>query len=214
MGGYSSRRWGAAMRAEADDAPSGRGREEALRFVGVPLDGVRSARAWTRDLRGAAFFFFFISIILGLERSRVQRAQRGAAEQMEMQVVDLLAAVGIAVQDEPIAALGDAVLARQVAGDDHHVSEQRFILVGDIVRGRNWLVRHDEDMYRGGGSDVQECDDPRIAEDDVGGQLPRYDFLEKRRHVERSRAVAARLAGSCAMPHCTIKRRMGCPLVP
>src|ERR1700733_13661842 len=211
MGGYSSRRWGApALRAE-DDAPSAadRGRDELLRFVDVPFDGVRSARAWTRVLRGAAFFFFFIAMILGLERSRVQRAQGGAAEQMEMQVIDLLAAVGIAVQDESIAALGDAVLTRQVAGDDHHVSNQRLILVGDIVRGRNRLVRHDEDMYRGGGSDVQERNDPRIAEDDVCGQLPRYDFLEKRRHVERSGAVAARLAGSCWMPHCTIEHRTG-----
>src|ERR1700677_5155369 len=126
MGGYSSRRWGAAaMRAEdAAPAVAGRCRDEVLRFVDVPLDGVRSARAWTRALRGAAFFFFFIAMVLALERSRVQRAQGAAAEQMEVQVVDLLAAVGIAVQHQPIAALGDAILTREVASDDHHVPDQ------------------------------------------------------------------------------------------
>jgi len=57
------------MRATSD-APSaaGRDRDEDLRFVVVPLEGVRSALAWTRFLRGAAVFFFFIAMFLGLER--------------------------------------------------------------------------------------------------------------------------------------------------
>jgi hypothetical protein len=56
-----------------NDAPSaaGRDRDEDLRLVVVPLEGVRRALAWTRFLTGAAVFFF-IAVVLGLERSDLQ----------------------------------------------------------------------------------------------------------------------------------------------
>jgi hypothetical protein len=58
-----------------------------------------------------------------------------------MQVIDLLAAVRVAVDDQAIAALGDALLPRQIARDDDHVSDERFVRVVDLIGGRNGLTR-------------------------------------------------------------------------
>jgi hypothetical protein len=63
---------------------------------------------------------------------------------MHMQVIDLLAAVRIAIDDQPITAFRDALLARKIASHDNHVSNQRFILVGNIVCGGNGFVRDDQ----------------------------------------------------------------------
>ena len=65
-----------------------------------------------------------------------------------MQVIHLLAAVCIAIDDQPIAALGDALLPRQIARHDEHVADQRFILVGNVIGRRNGLIRHNQNMHR------------------------------------------------------------------
>ena len=51
---------------------------------------------------------------------------------MHVQVVDLLTAVRIAIDDQPIAAPSDALLPGDVARNDDHVADQRLIVVGDI----------------------------------------------------------------------------------
>ena len=63
-----------------------------------------------------------------------------------------------APDDQSVAALGDAMLAREIARDDHHMSEQRFVAVFNVVRRRDDLARNDQYMYRRGGSNVQKGD--------------------------------------------------------
>ena len=97
MGNVFTPRWGAdtvnngaacAAAREQDEAfrvvlPKAFGDFAGARFVGVPLDGVRSALAWTRAAWGcAAFFFLVIAMVPRFERWLDQRAQRPAAEQM------------------------------------------------------------------------------------------------------------------------------------
>ena len=52
-----------------------------------------------------------------------------------MQVVDLLAAVRIAIDDQSIAAICDSLLPGEVARHGEHMADQRFVLVGNVVGG-------------------------------------------------------------------------------
>jgi hypothetical protein len=50
-----------------------------------------------------------------------------------MQVIHLLAAIRIAIDDQPVAAVGNPLLSREVARHDEHVADQRFVRVGDVI---------------------------------------------------------------------------------
>ena len=57
--------------------------------------------------------------------TRVDQGPEGlAAQQMQVQVVDLLAAVRIAIDDEAVAAFGDPLLTGEVARHDDHVADR------------------------------------------------------------------------------------------
>ena len=96
-----------------------------------------------------------------------------------MEMEHLLVPVPIAVDDEPVAALGDSFLLREVAGDQQHVAGEGLVLVGEIVDGRDLPVQHDEDVGRGGRVDVAERGHPIVFVDDVGGQLACDDLSRK-----------------------------------
>src|ERR1035441_6524444 len=142
MAGYSSRRTtGCEILAEVREATA-----RAADF-GVPrfaADGrLAAALRRVRLAAGCAFFFFFmtyssVATLCALEH----RPQRFAAQQMQMQVIDLLSAIGIAVDHEAIAALCDSLFARKIARDDDHVSDQRRVLILYIIRCRNGFMRH------------------------------------------------------------------------
>jgi len=150
VAGYNSRRTtGCEILAEVRDAT-----ERATDFA-VPrlaaderlTAALRFAdRATVRPVRavaGCALFFFFmtyssVSILCALE----QGPQWFSAQQMQVQVIDLLPAIGVAIDDEPIAALGDSLFAREIARDDDHVSDQRRIVILYIIRCRDGFMRH------------------------------------------------------------------------
>src|SRR3979490_1917455 len=90
--------------------------------------------------------------------SRNNGPTRPPAEQMHMQVVDLLTAIRVAIDDQPITALSDAPLPREIARHDEHMPDQRFIVVGNIVGGGNGFVRDDQNVHRRCRFDVQKSD--------------------------------------------------------
>ena len=59
------------------------------------------------------------------------------------------------------------------------MARERFVLVGEIVDGRDLPVRHDEDVRRGGRVNVAERGHPIVLVDDIGGYLARDDLREK-----------------------------------
>jgi hypothetical protein len=92
---------------------AGRGTDFAALTEGFFLAAVRfgvDRCGAARDLAGVPFFFF-IGCPLLLNTGN-QRSERPPAEQMDVQVIDLLAAIRIAVDDQPITAVGDALLPR------------------------------------------------------------------------------------------------------
>lgn len=108
----------------------------------------------------------------------------GAAEQMDVQVIDFLSAVLVAVDDEPVAVLGDALVPREVARHGEHVADERLVIVADVVGGRNRLVWHDQDMDRRTRMDVAEGRHAFVPVQDRGRQFARDDALEQCRHPE------------------------------
>jgi hypothetical protein len=113
---------------------------------------------------------------------------------VHVQVIDLLSAVPVAVDDEPVAILGDALAAREVARDDEHMTDQCLIAVGDVVRRRYRLVGNDQDVGRRPRMDVAEGRDALVLVDDVRRQFAPDDALEEGRHGGALKTVAPRAA--------------------
>src|SRR5690606_29340070 len=108
--------------------------------------------------------------------------QRCTADEVQVQVIDLLPAVRVAVDDQPVAVLGDALLAGQVARHHEHPADQRRVFVSDVVGGGNDLVRDDQDVHRCARVDVAKGGDLFILIEDVRGQFAGRDAFEERRH--------------------------------
>ena len=87
-----------------------------------------------------------------------QRAKRPSAQQVQVQVVHLLAAVRIAIDDEPVAALRDPALSRQIARDDDHMTHEGLVGVLEVISRRDGLHGNDQQVYRRGRTDVHERD--------------------------------------------------------
>jgi len=107
-----------------------------------------------------------------------------------VQVIDLLSAVAVAVDDEAVAFFRDALALRKVTRHGKEVADQRLVLIGNIIGSRDALVGNDQNVRGRARSDVAKSRNELVAIDDVGGQLARDDALEKSVH-----AVAASLAG-------------------
>ena len=101
-----------------------------------------------------------------------------------MQVIDLLAAVAVAVDDEAVALFRDAFALGKVACDGKEMTDQRLILIGDIIGGRDALVGNDQNVRGRARPDVAKSRDELVAINDVGGQLAGDDALEKSVHAE------------------------------
>jgi hypothetical protein len=138
-----------------------------------------------RELARTAFFFF-ITDPLYLS-SRHHRPKLPSAQKMYMQVIHLLAAMCIAIDDQPIAALGDALLSCKIACHDEHVANQRFILVGNIIGCGYGFIRDNEYMHRRRRADVQKRNHARVAVQHGRRQVAGDDLLKKRRHFIRLR---------------------------
>lgn len=76
-----------------------------------------------------------------------------------MQVHDRLPAVGTAVDDKPVTALGYPFFARKLSGHEHHPSDKRFIASGEIIDAGNVSPGHYQDVGRSNGVHVPEGND-------------------------------------------------------
>jgi len=101
-----------------------------------------------------------------------------AANEVQVHVVDLLAAIGAGVHDEAVAGFGDALLLGEGAHQAEHAPGEGFvfglegIVVGDV------LVRDDENVGGGGGIDVAEGGDGLVGIYGIAGNLPGDDLAE------------------------------------
>jgi hypothetical protein len=108
-----------------------------------------------------------------------------AAEEVYVEVVYGLAAVGAGVDDEAVA-VGEVVLAGEVSGDVEEMAEGGFVVergmgvAGDVVFG------DDEEVGGGLGVDVCEGDGGVVFVEAGGGDFSGDDFAEEAGHTVNS----------------------------
>ena len=113
-----------------------------------------------------------------------QRAERPSAQQMQVQVIHLLAAVRIAIDDESVAAFRDPALSGQIASHDDHMANEGLVGVLDVIGRRDGLQRDDQQVHGRGGTDVREGDHARIPIHDFRGEFSHDDLLKKCGHFD------------------------------
>lgn len=72
-----------------------------------------------------------------------------AAEQMDMDVKDRLAAVGICVDDDTIAVVGKAATAGDLSRSQKQMAEHRRIFFRGLIERIDMIARYDQDVRRG-----------------------------------------------------------------
>ncbi len=77
---------------------------------------------------------------------RQHRAKRTTAQQMHMDMVHFLAAVAVAVDDQPIAIVGKTFIAGDLRRDGHHPAQRQLMFSGDVIYGRNQNIRDNQNM--------------------------------------------------------------------
>ncbi len=95
---------------------------------------------------------------------------------MHMQMMDILSAIIVAVNHQTIAGIGNPFAYCKIGGNADHVSDERFILFGDIVRRPEFNLWDDQDMNRRLWGDVVEGKDLVVVVDDIDQDLAAYDL--------------------------------------
>jgi hypothetical protein len=104
-----------------------------------------------------------------------------AAEEVDVEVVDGLAAVGAGVDDEAVA-VGEVLLASDFCGDVEEVAEHGGVVLHGVGVGGEVVFGDDEDVDRGLGVDVGKGEDLVVFVDGLYGDFPVRDFAEETGH--------------------------------
>ena len=102
-----------------------------------------------------------------------------AAEQVEVEMVDGLAAIAAAVDDDSIAAI-EFLFRSDLAYDEHHVSEQGGIRGIDGRQGRDRFLGDNEDVHRRLRRDVVKGEAKVVLMNDLCRDLLVDDTLKDR----------------------------------
>src|SRR5690606_11411728 len=94
-------------------------------------------------------------------------SHRPAREQVDMEMVDGLSALVPRVHDDPVASIGDALLARDLGGADEELTEQERLLRAGVRERANVLDGDHQDVQGRLRIDVAERDDALVPVDDV-----------------------------------------------
>src|SRR5471030_1176207 len=112
--------------------------------------------------------------------ARKQRTQCTATDQMHMDMINLLASITIAVNNQAIAAFGDTFLLSDFGGDGHHAAQRCFMLNGNVVHGWNEDIRDDQNMTRCLRRNIPERGDKLILIHYIGRNFTADNFAENR----------------------------------
>ena len=105
--------------------------------------------------------------------------ERATAHQVDVQVIDRLAAPAPDVRDEPIAVVGDPLRSGEVRRDPEHPTQQRRIGVGQLQRRPDVPPRDQQDVGRGARGDVADREDLVVLVQPGGRQIVRDDPAEQ-----------------------------------
>lgn len=100
-----------------------------------------------------------------------------STEDVQVQVVDGLTAVGAGVGDDAEAA-GEAFLLGDLCGNEHEMAEECLVRFDRVRGGGDVFLRDDEHVRRGDGMQVAEGEGPVVLKDFGGGDGARDDAAE------------------------------------
>jgi molybdopterin-biosynthesis enzyme MoeA-like protein len=151
--------------------------QDRLADLALPLPPAAPVTLSTASMRGkllpTARIHCFLSTL-----AHQHRAKTSTAQQMNVQVIDFLSPVAVAIHQQAIAALGDPFLGGDSARHDKHVADQLLVLWHHIVGGGDELVRHDQDVHWRLRVDVAKGCHLVVLVDDVGRKLTANDLAE------------------------------------
>jgi len=101
---------------------------------------------------------------------------------VDVEVGDGFAAVGAVVDCDAEAGFGDAELGGEFSGGQEEMAEDGLVIGGGFADARDGLLRDDENMHRCLWGSVPEGAAEIVLVEDVGGDFPFVDFLEKSFH--------------------------------
>jgi len=101
-----------------------------------------------------------------------------------VEVLDCLATVGAGVDDEAVA-LGEVLLASDLACRVEEVAEGGFVVLRGVGVGGQVVFGDDEDVGGGLGIDVREGEGLLVFVDAGGGDFAGDDFAEEAGHKSR-----------------------------
>ena len=107
------------------------------------------------------------------------RSQRLTSEEVEVELLDLLPAVRLAVDYQPVAVLGEPFLLCYLSRGGEEAAQSSLVSLAGVSGRGDGMVRHDEHVYGSLRLDVAEGGDELVAVDDVGGELAADDLHEE-----------------------------------
>jgi hypothetical protein len=108
-----------------------------------------------------------------------------AAEDVEVEMIDALAAVGAGVDDDTIP-IGQALFARNIGGGGEKVAEQGGVTAADACERCDVLARDHEKMGRRLRVNVSERDALFVLVNGLGGNGSSDDLAKKAIHIGNS----------------------------
>jgi hypothetical protein len=106
--------------------------------------------------------------------------QLAPPNEVQVQVKNFLAAVSIAIDDQPVAILRNAFVGRNFLCCQHHSTNELGLIRLYIVHRRNLCPWHNQDVHRGLRIDIAKCNDLVVFVDHIGRQLMPDYFAEYR----------------------------------
>lgn len=94
-----------------------------------------------------------------------------AAHQVHVQMVDFLAAIAIAIDDEPVAALGDALLLSDLSRRQQQTPRHLFVLIRQVIHRGDLFIGNDQNMDRGQRANIPKCGHQFVLINDGPRQL-------------------------------------------
>jgi len=105
-----------------------------------------------------------------------------AAEQVDVQMVDGLAAVGAGVDDQPIA-IAEILSSCDLAGGGNKLAEHGCVLRRGVIERGEMLFGDEQDVHRRLGVNVREGEDVVVLIEAFDGNGAGDDFAEQTIHA-------------------------------
>lgn len=118
-----------------------------------------------------------------------------SAQDVDVQMGNRLPAVHPVVDDQPESGFQKIEFPGDFLRSQEKGSQQKLIAIAGLREARDVLLRNDQGMDRGLGSDVVKGQKQAGFVDDFGGDLAVDDFFENRFHGERIGALRRRRHG-------------------